>query len=396
MSKYYEKIIHETLKETGIPYRVNAQGTHAVLLACPVCSQKNKFFADLRDGRFICHNCVGDGKNIKGGLTYFVSLCRGETYEESQARINSGRTISKLFSDSKGDGSALLEKVKSIYAPNVANENNMDCYDFPEIKLPPHAIKMEKGSPAYRYLHNVRNISEAELAKLDAYEVPASSTDDLRRLAAGLSKEKIKEMYAHSGRVIFVQKVLGKIVGYISRDYTGKRDKKNKVLNSVGSWRQYCLWNWDRVKNSDRLIVTEGIISAMFCGEDATATYGNNVSNQQVSLMLSSKAKEVVIMVEVGAEINAYKLAFALMAHKIVKMVFLPKEKTEKGDWKDCANYTVQENLDLIESTPYADEYEIAKKMKEIVEQGKKKPEQKGKKDRKNYRMEKAMRLMMK
>lgn len=73
----------------------------------------------------------------------------------------------------------------------------------------------------------------------------------------------------------------------------------------------------------ERLVICEGIFSALAVGENAVCLFGKEASQTQLNLIFRSGVEKVHVLLDPGAEINALKLAAQLHTRLDVKISFL-------------------------------------------------------------------------
>lgn len=336
----------DLLRNSGVSYHENGRKTHFVLSKCPICSGEDKLYIDKNSGKYICWKCEGRGNSTKGNIVGLTSLITGCSEKAASEAIYGHRKYAKNLKNIDPFSLEFLESVKKDYSdPGQDKTEDVDYLSLPSIILPYGASKIKRGSFAHSYLLS-RGIPGDIVDSLDAFEIPSKSLDisKINEQLIDVPRERKLEAYLHSLRVIFPQRVRSKIVGFVSRDFSKQRPEKYKVLNTEGPWRRLCLWNFDSAKNGRRIILCEGIISAIMCGSEAVASYGNLVTEQQIELLKTSSAKEIVIMAEVGAYKAAEGVALKLASFFSVRIHYLPEVKTNTGSWKDCGDYSLNEN----------------------------------------------------
>ena len=134
--------------------------------------------------------------------------------------------------------------------------------------------------------------------------------------------DKAQDMYQASrllNRVIIPAKVNNQSYGFVARDITGNTFIP-KVLNSTGAFTSKIVWNYDNVKQSEVLIISEGIFDATSIGIDrAIALLGKNLSDSsdQIKLIKTLNPDRVVVFLDRGAEKDAVKMA-NLLSYKFL------------------------------------------------------------------------------
>lgn len=98
----------------------------------------------------------------------------------------------------------------------------------------------------------------------------------------------------YADRLIVPVYLGGHLVSFVARDMTGFAEKK--VLYPKGTKTSRVLFNYDVAKKSEHIILTEGVLDSIYVGHNAVAVFGTQLSQQQLSLLLASKARRVSIL----------------------------------------------------------------------------------------------------
>lgn len=323
------------LRENGISFKLNGAKTHAILSKCPSCGGANKFYINLSNGKFLCHKCSSDSDhNTRGGGKKLISLLLGIDYAQAGKILGEDKKFSQL----------------EIHNPNSFNFNFIQnraetevLRDFKPIDLPSFFLKTFKNpnSKSYQYLIS-RGFDHSDIEKSQAMELDSSlmSGEDVENLTSAQIKS-IKNKY--EGRVIFPLIYEKKVYGLIARDFTG--ESKLKVLNSDNFPKSEFVWNLNNVKDSDDIIITEGITSAVKCGlSRSVATLGKAVSDSQLLKIAESGAKNAYVCLDPDAKKEAKELQKKLFPFfNEVKVIYLPEIFIKDGVYKDAGDYTKEE-----------------------------------------------------
>lgn len=86
-----------------------------------------------------------------------------------------------------------------------------------------------------------------------------------------------------------------------------KFDKPPKYMTMPGMDKREILWNFDNARQSDTVVICEGVYDAARVGRCAVATLGKSVSDQQVGL-LEQYWRNVIILLDPDAEKDAERL----------------------------------------------------------------------------------------
>lgn len=355
----------EYLDEHGIRYKEVSGGRQIILEACPRCGKSKKFYISLETGQFICHSCASRDKEMSGGavkllmllsdlsLKEALTLLKGKEVkvarnENELSQILDGIEIKPYSFFKKQKNDFKKEKPKPIARPKTflalyekhpgfhyLLKRGLDKNDL--LKTPIYYAKFSWPDQAAKALAKNRQEEESllKLFKKAQEEKSAFLDEDIERYLKKYNlplsyKSDVKDAHtalSYRGRVIFPVLVEGELYGWVARDYSLK--SKLKVKNSIGTFKQFFVWNFDAVKDSKTLVVAEGIVSAIQCGiSRSVATLGKLVTDQQIELLRKTKAEEVFVCLDPDAESEALTLKRRLLPFfKNVYQVSLPKVK---------------------------------------------------------------------
>jgi hypothetical protein len=168
------------------------------------------------------------------------------------------------------------------------------------VKLPEDYIEMIRGTEAYGYLAN-RCISDEQIA---FYKI-GFGTEDLRDMKA---EERTK--FAGSGRIIFPDfDDEDNCIYWVARTYKGH---KVKYKNPGRSHARNQVYNLARASRFKTCVVAEGVTSAIACGYNGVATYGKEVTENQISMLASAAFDHYTIAHDGDARPEALDLATRL------------------------------------------------------------------------------------
>lgn len=172
-----------------------------------------------------------------------------------------------------------------------------------EITYPCDILPIISGSGAYIYLVE-RNVSEADIA--------------FYQLVVGTGRFRNR---------IFIPTFDSKnlMSFWVARQFRG--ESSIKYLNPLNLQRRNQLFNYNKAKESESIMITEGVFSSMLAGRSAVATFGKFVTKEQVKLLLASNAKTFYVALDGDAKKQAIVLADALYsAGRKTYLVDLPYE----------------------------------------------------------------------
>lgn len=97
----------------------------------------------------------------------------------------------------------------------------------------------------------------------------------------------------YAGRVILPVHDEGRLVTFQARDITSR--SRAKYLGPPGAPLGHVLFNLDQARSSARIVLCEGILSAICTGPDAVASFGKSLKPGQVAL-LAAAGRPVVVL----------------------------------------------------------------------------------------------------
>lgn len=150
------------------------------------------------------------------------------------------------------------------------------------------------------------------------------------------------------GRIIIPFYEAGKVIYFNARQFFEiSNDKfKNPSIAEFGIGKSLLMYNADCLHIYRRVYMMESAMNCLTFGENAFAIGGKIISKYQLSKVLRSPCKEVVIVLDPDAMLQALQTALEIVDHKKVKVIEMP----EKKDVNDIGR---KATLSLIKSTPW-------------------------------------------
>jgi hypothetical protein len=339
--KPFKLSLPEWFDDMGIDYKDAPRG-EIILEDCPSCNRTNKLYVDSENG---VAQCKYSGCDFSEGISPIELVAKLLSISKGRAYILCfGKDEQKQTTKADVLGDDWLEDIKQKNKITKKKKKK----ELVEIVFPPLTESLnETHSVAWSYLIN-RGMSKEDIQKVDMKIIPFENYKDysvaLQR--AKYSPEDIKKYIKYVNRVIFPVEVEGKLFGYVARDYTNKVPKKYKVMNSEGSFRADVFWNFDRVKDSETIIICEGFMDAVKTGLDQSiAILGADMSSGQFDLLRKTKAKKIIIALDQGTELkqNAIFDELFLDFPGAIYKIELPELLTQK---KSLLNESIKKILE--------------------------------------------------
>lgn len=133
----------------------------------------------------------------------------------------------------------------------------------------------------------------------------------------------------------------------------------NPKIDEFGIGKSLIVYNVDALNIYNTIYVVEGAINAETIGDEGIATGGKKISGYQISMILKSPVKNVILLLDPDAMSDAYSLGLRLLYYKRVKVIQLP----EKTDVNDLGK---EETLRLVSKTKWMDYQDIISKHIEL------------------------------
>jgi hypothetical protein len=273
------------------------------------------------DFRVNCPYCPRAGLKPDNDHKLYISWSR-ELYH--CFRCDAAGPISKIFEDEvvsiEQQRVEMLERRKEEFQKEVS-ERNIELIPDGSIAF----STLENDHPAFRYILGRGVKVPVELLYHPAYT---------RRREDG--------HHRYLGpRLIFPVYMNGRYEGFQARTI---ENHPVKYVNAEGFMKSHVIYNWDRVKRSDTLVVTEGIFDVLNAGMDRTvAIFGKSLSKFQTDLILYHGYSKIVFALDKDAVKKARKAAAELSKyHGNVWYLKMP--------WSDPGSAPSQEFNNLIDS----------------------------------------------
>ncbi len=132
----------------------------------------------------------------------------------------------------------------------------------------------------------------------------------------------------YMGFIIFPFYQQGKLIYFIGRQFIQLGEKfKNPSVEKFGIGKATLTYNIDALAIYNKIYAVESVPNVLTLGDNAIATLGKAVSGYQVSAIIRSPVKEVVIGLDEDARGEAIHLALKLVPYKKVKVLPFPPKK---------------------------------------------------------------------
>lgn len=167
-------------------------------------------------------------------------------------------------------------------------------------------------------------VGHRRLAKVARYYVEKRGFDPEEMALKGWGYGTMGEYW---GYIIIPFYVGGKLIYYNARRYMGSGPKyRNPKIEDFGLGKSLIMYNSDALGMYETIYLVEGAINAETLGDQAVATGGKKISHYQVSMIQKSDVKDIIVLLDPDAMMDAIKVGMELVYHKRIKVIMLPDD----------------------------------------------------------------------
>lgn len=285
---------------------------------CPFCSETKKRFyvkqsMDSKNGQYICFNCGETGNPITFMKEYYNvdSKTAFKLLEQNNIEIEIDKTIKfdKSLSDSEKLMLLLLgtehkdEEVKKI-PPNLPFE----------FKILSQNLYNKEAEPFLRYLKGRGVTLEQIIEHNIAYTLESKC----------YKSDNQTTFTFYNSIIFFTYNAQGEYVYWNTRSIV---PTKMKTVNAPSSDVQYgkkdVLFNFNKAKNQRLIVITEGVFDALTFHKYGIATFGKDVSENQIKLIKKYVPKETNIYLMLDSDAYSYNIKVAGELYKMFPNTFV-------------------------------------------------------------------------
>lgn len=328
-------------------------GIEETRFCCPFCGEtKYKMYVENEEPfRWICFKCDERGNPVSFVMKYYGVNYREAidillTYDYDIEDLDLSRFNSKYKDDSLTESEILLLAMRDVEKKKNGIFDNND--EPTSLKMPPlptgtkffqYEASNPEALPYLQYLAS-RGVTAEQVIKHGMGYVPKG--------IVSLDNGKILELDSH---VLFLTyDVEGNPIYWNTRAI--KKDAFIKSFNAPNQKDEYgkstTIFNLNNAKKTGRIIINEGVFNALSCGESGVATFGKQITHEQLMLLKQAvrydKDMKFYIFLDRDAYDKGDKLGEQLSA--FTKNVFLVMNPTD-----DDANDMTKEQVDYLIET---------------------------------------------
>lgn len=166
----------------------------------------------------------------------------------------------------------------------------------------------------------------------------------------------------YRGRIIIPYYEAGKLIYFNARQFINLEGgaHKNPGIEEVAMGKSMVMYNVDALHIYETCYLLESATNALTMGNRGFSTGGKLLSSYQLSKILKSPCKNIIILFDPDAHWEALKTGLDLVGHKRVKVVLLPKKLKPRSDkFLDVNDYGKKMTLEFIKNNPYLSYSEI-------------------------------------
>lgn len=293
--------LKKLIEDKGLDYKETRQ-SWVVDCINPACGKESHMYIRRKDGMSKCFKC-GSSWNWRR-LVADLEGCRPSESWNVLFRGQSGNSLNKLEISMEIDPDEVIE----------------DPNDEPYIELSKDFVNVEESDKAMEYLQN-RGVTD-----------PVSVFSFDLRWHEGMQA------------VVFPISRDGLVYGWQARKVDPKPDEP-RLLTKTGFNKSKHLLNYDNACSMDSIVLVEGPFDCIMvsqAGYGAVCSFGKEVSQSQISMLLSSGAKKIYVGLDPDAHKEAEKVMDALCLHKQVFRATPPKGRKDFGE---CSPDEVRQSI---------------------------------------------------
>ena len=283
--------LKKLIEDKGLDYKETRQ-SWVVDCINPACGKEDHMYIRRKDGMSKCFRC-GSSWNWRR-LVADLEGCKPSESWNVLFRGQSGNSLNKLEISMDLDSEEVVE--------------NSD--DEPYIELSEDFVNVEESDQAMEYLQGRGVTDPGSILLFDL-----RWHNGMQSVVFPISRDKM-------------------VYGWQARKVNPKPDEP-RLLTKTGFNKSKHLLNYDNARAMDSIVLVEGpfdCIKVAQAGYGAVCSFGKEVSQKQISMLLSSEAKRVYVGLDPDAYKEAEKVMDALCLHKEVFRINPPPGRKDFGE----------------------------------------------------------------
>lgn len=303
-------------------FKPKKYGDNEYAIDCPACeargeNAKEKLWVNVEKRLATCYKC-NEGYDVIGlielmedttNLLHVIEILRDNSQAATRGVRAEVEHIFRVMNEAQGSwkDEALPAVALPRYFQAAVNSNKLPRY-FAERNIPyKRAVRYDLGWCTDGFFKNRLVVPVVQNGELVTYHA--------RYMKKQPPLQQCRDCFG-SGK---------NEKGKRCRDCKGQgKVRAKKVLYPKGSKTSRMLFNIDRARDRERIVLCEDVFSAMAVGVEGVGTFGTSLSKYQLALLLTTAAREIVVMWDRDAIDKAYEEADRLAEHWSVRVVKLP------------------------------------------------------------------------
>lgn len=320
---------------------------------CPFCGEDDyKFYVEVDEPhRYICFKCDLRGNPVRFVREYYgvnyheaVDILKGYDYDIENMDVS--RFNSKYADDTLTEGESILLAINGVLTKEREGYKEDEIEDIPKvlptlptnIKFLINEVQNPEALPFLKYLES-RGVTPKDILN-----------HGIGYVTAGTVQMPNGTFLTLSNHVVFLTyDLLGNPVYWNTRAI--HRDSYIKSFNAPSRPEEYgkadTIFNLNRARMTDKVIINEGVFDALTCGDSGVATFGKQITDTQIKLLQSVSRTNP----------------------KVSYYVFLDRDAHDKGDKLAERLYEVSKNVFLVANDTDHDANDLGvEKVKELID----------------------------
>ena len=319
---------------------------HEVRYNCPFCPTNNdyklyvKVANDTTDGLWHCKKCDATGNPISFVMKY-NNVGYGEAKDILEMYVDED-----LFASNYRDlGLSDTEILYLMMIQEDEEEDKQIDYKAPALPFGTKLIMDNLNNPeVYPFIDYLVNVRKLDPEVIEKYNI-GYITNGYALTTEG------KKVTLDNHIVFFTFDNQGQYIYWNTRSIL--KEPYIKSFNGVSKEGEFSkrntVFNLNIAKDQEEIVIVEGVIDALTIGKSGVATFGKQVTDEQVNIILDNitPEKKIYVMIDRDAPKQADKLAQRLyQRHKNTFIVLNPEDKdandmgTDKT-WELIHNHSV-------------------------------------------------------
>lgn len=322
------------------------------LYACPFCADTNKLKfsvhtdSDNKRDLWQCWRCGSKGNPIKFAMKY-NKVGFQEAKDILEMYVDVDPIDQKYREEGLTDKEILHLKLIELNSPKKEEAKYPVPPRLPTgFKLLMENINNPEAYPYFEYLIKERKLNFDDIEKHNIGYIVSGYAMTSTGNKVDLSEHVIFFTYSNAGEYLY---------------WNTRSIRSNPYLKSINAiplegelGKGDVVFNLNRAKYHDKVVILEGVIDALTIGDCGIATFGKQISDRQIELILNNVEKEatIYVMLDRDAPKQAIEVSERLVRdHKKTFIVMNPtyedpNQLGKEKSWDIINNYSIHASSD--------------------------------------------------